>query len=121
MVDMIEVFLDNQLSYCCCTCMQQVRVLSPSVQSRINRSRRQCFSGRDSCNPWVFQGHPLKLDRGNIGADCGNPLNFYWYIDCLFRDWGRVRSRYDWWCMKDCSLQELGDGLNYACFVSPIS
>ena len=37
MVDMIEVFLDNQLGYCCYMGVPQVRVMSPRVQSRTNR------------------------------------------------------------------------------------
>ena len=49
--------------------------MSPIGQARTNRSRRQGFSGRYSCSPWV---HHLNLYRGYIGDDCGNPLN----MDC---------------------------------------
>ena len=72
----------------------------------------------------------MNLDRGNIGADCGNPMklernrghsgdycvNINWDLlchkHCLFRDWVRVRSRHDWWCAKDCKPQELCNGFN---------
>ena len=75
---MIEVLLDHQLVYYCCTCVLQAQVVSPSVQARANRSRRHVFSGRDSYPPWRFLRHPLKLYRGTSGAYCGRPLNSYW-------------------------------------------
>ena len=51
--------------------------MSPSVQDRSKRSQRKGFSGRGSCPPWVFKGHPLNLDMGNSGDDRGNHLKFY--------------------------------------------
>ena len=46
----------------------------PSVQDRAKRSRRQRFSGKDSCRRWGFLGHPLNLDRGHSGAYCGHTM-----------------------------------------------
>ena len=113
---MIEVLLDHQLGYCCCTGVPQVRVMSPSVQARANGSQRHGFSERDSCAPWGFVGYHLNLDRGPSGAEYGQPLNLdwksehswadrgnidwdlFWDSDCLFGSWGWVGSRDDWWC-----------------------
>ena len=47
--------------------------MSPSVQDRANRLQRHGFSVRDSFPPWIFEGYPLKLDRGHSGADYGHP------------------------------------------------
>ena len=56
----------------------QARVMYPSVQARSNRLWRHGFSGRDRFPPWVFEGHPLKLDRGPSGAEYGKPMNLDW-------------------------------------------
>ena len=86
-------------------------------------------------------GAPSELvqGRGYIGDDCGNPLNMdcdreHSGADCgkihcsllcrrdfMFRGWGRVRSRYDWWYVRYCILQEIGNGFNCACCSFPIS
>ena len=93
--------------------VMQAQVVSPSVQAITNRSRRQEFYDRYSCPPWGFKVHPLNLDRGDSGDDCGHPLNLdwsmghsgdgcghihwdlLWHRDCLLRFWGRVMSWYD--------------------------
>ena len=89
---MIEVLLDHQLDYCFFTGVPQAQVMSPSVQARANRSRRHVFSGRDSCPPWLFEGHPMDLDRGTSTDDYGNPLNSDWnsghsWDDCRHIHW----------------------------------
>ena len=78
-VDMIEVFLYNQLGYCCCMGVPQVRVVSPSVHDRTNRLQIQGFYIRDSCSPWGFKGNPLNLDRRHSEADCKKPMDLEWY------------------------------------------
>ena len=134
MVEMIGVVLDKQLGCCCWISVPQARVMSPSVHARANRSQRQWFSGRDSSPPWGFKGHPLNLNRvhsgsncwqlmnldcnrGNIWADCGH-IHWYllWIRDCMFRGWGRFRSQYNWWCARDCALQDICYGFNCACW-----
>ena len=52
--------------------------MSPSVQDRTKRSRKQISSCKDSCRHWGFLGQPLKLDRGHSGAYCGHPLKLDW-------------------------------------------
>ena len=113
MLKIIEVLLDNQMGYFCCTGVLQEQFMSPSVQTRAKRLWMQGFSGRDSFPSWGFKDNPMNLDRGNIGAncrhflildwnqghswsDCGNiHWDLLWHRDCLFRGWGRVRSWYE--------------------------
>ena len=113
--------------------------MSPSVQDRANRSRRNEFSGRDVCPPWGFKGRPLNMYRWPSGADYGHTLNLDWNIGhswdgfghihwdliwdrhYMFRDWGRVGSRDDWLCVRDFVLQEIFDGFKFACCGVPIS
>ena len=113
--------------------------MSPSVQARAKITRRHSSYGRDSCTLRVFEGNPLNLDRGTNAADYGQPLNLdwnsahiwadcghidwelFWERDCLFRGWGWVESRDDWWCAWDYSLQELSNGFHQACCSVPIS
>ena len=133
MIQMIELLLDYQLGYCFCKDVPQARIMSPSFQDRANMSRRHRFYGRYSCLLWVFQSHPLNLDRGPIGDDYGNPLISYWnsghnwddcghiYWElfcgriCLFRGWCWFRSRDYWRCSWDCAFQDLIDGFHCTC------
>ena len=139
MLEVIEVLLDKKLGYWCCTGVPQVRTMSTSVQARANRSQRQGFSGRDSCPSCGFKGHHMNLDRRNSGSGCGHPPNLefnrghswdycgpinwglLWQRDYLPRVWGRVRNRYDWWCTRDCALQEFCNGFSCNCRSVPIS
>ena len=75
MIKMIEVLLDHQLGYCCCTGVTQVRFMYTSFQARENRSQRHGFYGRNFCSLCGFEGHPLNLDRGPSGTNNGHPLN----------------------------------------------
>ena len=93
MIYIIEILLDNHLGYCCCMGVPQAQVVSPSVQAKAHRSRRHGFSERGSCTPWVFGVHPLNLDRGSSGSDCGHPLKLDWnsgnsWADCGNIHWG---------------------------------
>ena len=68
---MIEVLLDVQLIYCCCTGVLQAQVMSTSVQDRSNRLYRYGFSGSDSFPSWIFEGHHMNLDRVPSGDGYG--------------------------------------------------
>ena len=64
----------------------------------------------------------LEWERRHIGADCGQiHWALLWNRDCIFRGWGMVRIRGEWWCVGDCVLHDLCDGLNCTCCSVPIS
>ena len=64
----------------------------------------------------------MDCDREHSGADCGKiHCSLLCRRDFMFRGWGRVRSRYDWWYVRYCILQEIGNGFNCACCSFPIS
>ena len=87
---MVMVILDHQLGYCCFKGVTQVRFMSPSFQARANRSQRHGLSGRDSCLPWGFEGHPLNLDRGPSAADYGHTLHLDWNSGQSWDDCGKI-------------------------------
>ena len=113
--------------------------MSPSVQSRVNSSRRHGFYDRDSCSPWVFEGHPLNLDKvpsraeyghplksdwnsGHIWAECGHiNQELFWDMDFLLRCWGKFSIWYDWCCARDCTLHDISYGFHCSCCSVPIS
>ena len=93
------MLLDNQFGYCFCTGVLQARVMSPNLQYRANRLRRQGFSGRYSLCPYVFKGHPMNLYRGHSGYDCVHPLNLDYnrggsWDDCGHSHWDILWNRY---------------------------
>ena len=104
MVDIIQVFLDNQLGYFYCMGVLQARVVSPRVWAGMDRSRNQIFSVWGSRFPGGFQWQPMNLVRGH-SRDYYSHNNWYWfwyrerlrenYIGCLCMSLGRFRIRYD--------------------------